>query len=94
MSDINYQQIYEQEVSSNLKESLEKPTRFFELSHQDRLLVEELIDLGYRRCLEDALNVEVLAETAELSEEMASQLQAFSHVVKSYVNAANGAGDN
>ena len=86
MHNINYQQIYEEEISANLKESLEKPSRFFELSHQDRMMVEELIDVGYRRCLEDALNVDVLLETAELSEEMAGQLTSFSHVLKSYIS--------
>ena len=86
---INYQQIYEQEVSDSLKESLERSERFFELSHQDRLLVEELVDAGYRRAVEDALNPEVLADTASLAGEMGTQLYNFANMVQSYLVEQN-----
>ena len=83
---INYQQIYEEEISSNLKESLEKPDRFFELSHQDRTLVEELVDIGYRRAFEEALDPEVLQDTAALAGEMGTQLYNFANLLGAYLN--------
>ena len=53
-NDINYQQIYEDELTVSLKESLEWSGRFFELPHQQRMIIEELVDIGYRRALSDA----------------------------------------
>ncbi len=82
---INYQQIYEEEVSSGVLQSLEKTSRFYELSHHDRLFVEDLIDAGYRRALEDALNQEVLEEVSALAAEMGGQLYNFANLVNSYV---------
>jgi hypothetical protein len=90
---INYQQIYEQEVSDNIKESLERSGRFFELSHQDRLLVEELVDAGYRRALEDALDPEVLSDTAALAGEMGTQLYNFANMLQSYLVEQNNEED-
>jgi len=86
---INYQQIYEDEVSESLKTSLEKPMRFFELTNDDRSLVEELIDLGYRRALEDALDPEVLQDTAALAGEMGTQLYNFSNLIHTYLSEQN-----
>jgi hypothetical protein len=83
---INYQQIYEEDLSGNLKESLEMPQRFFELSHQDRLLVEELVDIGYQRAIDDALDPETLNETAALCAEMGTQLYNFANVLHTYIN--------
>ena len=88
-TNINYQQIYEEEVSDHLKASLEKPSRFYELSSQDRLLVEELIDIGYRRAIEDALDPEVLSETALLAGEMGTQLYNFSNLIAAYLQPPN-----
>jgi len=82
---INYQHIYEEEVTDNLKVSLGRSDRFFELSHQDRLLVEELVDAGYRLALENALNPEVLADTAALAGEMGTQLYNFANMLQSYL---------
>ncbi len=82
---INYQSIYDNEISSHLKESLEKSDRFFELSHQDRMLVEELVDIGYRRALEDALDPEVLGDTAALAGEMGTQLYNFANMLQVYL---------
>ena len=82
---INYQSIYESEVSPHLIESLERPTRFYDLSNQDRMLVEELIDAGYRRAVEDALDTEVLGETAALAGEMGTQLYNFANLIQSYL---------
>ena len=81
---INYQQIYEEELSESLKTSLEKPARFFELSHQDRRLVEEL---------EDALNPEVLQDTASLAGEMGTQLYNFANLLQNYLDEQNSGDD-
>tara|TARA_R100000353_G_scaffold114717_1_gene82089 strand:+ start:210 stop:503 length:294 start_codon:yes stop_codon:yes gene_type:complete len=86
---INYQSIYDNEISSHLKESLEKSDRFFELSHQDRMLVEELVDIGYRRALEDALNPDILADTASLAGEMGTQLYNFANMLQVYLKEQN-----
>lgn len=86
---INYQAIYENEVSHNLLESLEKSTRFYDLSNQERLLIEELVDAGYRRAVEEALDTEVLTETAELAGDMGSQLYNFANMIQSYLKHIN-----
>ena len=88
-TNINYQIIYDSEISSHLKESLEKADRFFELSHQERMLIEELVDIGYRRALEDALNTEVLADTASLAGEMGTQLYNFANMLQVYLEEQN-----
>ena len=84
-NDINYQQIYEDEVSSNLKESLEWPARFYELPHQQRMVVEELVDIGYRRALTEALDPEILEATAELAGEMGAQLYNFANMLGAHL---------
>jgi hypothetical protein len=81
---LNYQQLYEEEVSDSLLQSLEKPDRFFELSNSERMLVEELIDLGYNRALEDALDPELLEDTASLAADMGSQLYNFANMLKAW----------
>ena len=91
MKNINYQQIYEEEVSHTLRESLERPQRFYELSNQDRLLIEELVDIGYQRCIEDALDPNILADTAALSEDMSQQLDNFANMIRSYLGEQNSA---
>ena len=90
---INYQQIYEQEISDGLKMSLEWPDRYFELSSQARLMIEELVDFGYSRAVEDALDPEILFETAELAGDMGTQLYNFANMVKAYVSTQQKAGD-
>ena len=82
---INYQQIYEEELSHSVRDAREKPDRFFELSHQDRLMVEELVDIGYRRAIEEALEPELLEDTAALSADMAAQLYNFANMLKVYL---------
>ena len=49
------------------------------------MLVEELIDAGYRRAVEDALDTEVLGETAALAGEMGTQLYNFANMIQSYL---------
>jgi hypothetical protein len=89
MKTINYQQVYEEEISDHLKTTLGRPTRFFELSNSDRLLVEELIDVGYQRALTDALDPELLEETASLAGEMGKQLYNFANMVNAFVSSQN-----
>ena len=84
-SNINYQQIYEEELSDQIKTSLEKSSRFYELSAQDRRLVEELVDIGYQRAVADALDPEVLEETAGLAADMGTQLYNFANLVQAYL---------
>ena len=91
MKNINYQQIYEEEVSHTLRESLGRPERFYELSNQDRLLIEELVDIGYQRCIEDALDADILGDTAALSEDMSQQLGNFANMIRSYLGEQNSA---
>ncbi len=90
---VNYQRIYEQELSDSLKTSLEWPDRYFELSSQARLVVEELVDIGYRQAIEDALDPGVLYETAELAGEMGTQLYNFANMVQAYVSSQQSTRD-
>jgi len=86
---INFQQIYEEELEPSLKQSLEWSDRFYELSHQHRLLVEDLVTIGYQRALEDALGPELLADTAALAGEMGTQLYNFANMLQSYLAEQN-----
>lgn len=91
---INYQQIYEEVMSDALRTSLEKPSRFYDLSNQERMWVEELVDIGYNRALEDALNPEVLMDTAALSADMGAQLYNFANMLKAYLQEQGNDEDN
>ena len=82
---INYQQVYEEELSHTLKESLGKLNRFFELTGADQQLVEALVDAGYQRAVEDALDPDLLADTADLAGEMGTQLYNFANMLKAYM---------
>lgn len=82
---INYQQIYEQEVSETIKTSLEYSGRFYDLSNQHRMLIEELVDIGYRRAIEEVLSPEVLGDTAALAGEMGTQLYNFANMIHTYL---------
>ncbi len=94
MKNINYQQIYEDELSENLKDSLEWSSRFFELSNQHRMVIEELIDIGYRQALEEALDPEILEATRDLSVEMADQLYNFANMMSSHLTDQNKGDDD
>ena len=85
---INYQQIYEDEVNQTTLDSLEWSNKWFELSNHHRMLIQDLIDLGYSRAVEDALDPEVMTETAELSIDMAAQLQSFADILRAYTTLA------
>tara|TARA_B100000029_G_C16967932_1_gene738831 strand:+ start:161 stop:442 length:282 start_codon:yes stop_codon:yes gene_type:complete len=85
MTTINYQKIYEDEVSSTIKESLEMPRGFYELSHHMRMLVEEVADHAARQTTEAVLDPEILRETAELAADMGTQLYQFANMIKGQV---------
>ena len=80
-----YQQLFEDELSAQFKDSVQLPSHFFDLTSAQRLMIETLIDLGYKRAVEDALDPEVLAETSSLSAEMASQLYNFANIINGYL---------
>tara|TARA_R110000824_G_scaffold399994_1_gene606547 strand:+ start:1329 stop:1619 length:291 start_codon:yes stop_codon:yes gene_type:complete len=86
---INYQQIYEDELSTATRDSLELPDRFHDMSHQNRRMVEELIDIGYKRALKEALDPEVLEATAELASEMGAQLYNFANMLGEHLADQN-----
>jgi len=86
MPNINYQRIYEEVLSDSIKTSLELPSRFYELSHQKRMMIEELVDAGYQIAVEDALDTEVLSETSAIASEMSNQLKSLESVIDSYLS--------
>ena len=90
MSEKNYQQIYEELLTVQTKEALEFPDRFFDLSVQQRRLIEELLDLGHQTAVEEALDTEVLEETAALAGEMSTQLYSFANMISGHLQS-NGA---
>ena len=83
-NNINYQQIFEDEVNQTTLDSLEWSNKWFDLSHHHRMLIEDLINLGYARAVEDALDPDIMTETAELSVDMAAQLQSFADMLRAY----------
>ena len=82
-----YQMIYEEQVTDNLKDSLEIPDRFYDLSFQMRQLIIELVEAGERQAVEESLDKEVLEETAALAGEMGSQLYNFANMLTHYLHA-------
>jgi hypothetical protein len=82
---INYQQIYEDDLSDTVKDALELPRGFYELEQQKRQMVEQMIDAGYDRAVKDALDPDVLNDTAALAAEMGTQLYNFANVIGEYL---------
>ena len=91
---INFQQIYEDEILDISKESLNLSRHFTELSNEHQRLFEDLITAGYSLALQDALDPEVLQETAALSHEMSVQLDSFSGLVKEFLSSKNLEGED
>ena len=89
MTTINYQQIFEDEVDSVTKDLMNLSTQYGDLPQETQRFVEELVDLGYRRAMEDALDPEGLAEPVELSGEMGTQLHNFSNMLQSFLITKN-----
>lgn len=84
-TNINYQQIFEDEVDNITKDLMNLSTSYSDLPQEAQRFVEELVDLGYRRAMEEALDPEVLAETVELSGEMGTQLYNFANMLQSFL---------
>ncbi len=82
-----YQRIYEEEVSDTIKDTLELPDRFYDLSPDQRRFVTELVDVGTRWAVEESLDPTVLEETAALAGEMGAQLYNFANMLSHYLNA-------
>ena len=89
-TNINYQQIYEEELAETVKDSLEKPRLFADLSHQDKMMIQDLVDIGYSRAIDDALDPQVLADTRELAAEMGTQLYNFANLLHNYTTLSAG----
>ena len=85
-NNINYQQIFEEEISEHTKSSANLAERFFELPYEQRCLVESLMDAAYQRAVDDAFNPEVVLETAELAGEMGAQLYNFANMLQTYLS--------
>jgi hypothetical protein len=85
---INYQEIYEDELTPGLTQNLKHKDRFFDLSNHERRFVEELVDLGYQRAVTDLLDVNVLEDTAALAGEMGTQLYNFANMLQAYLSEA------
>jgi len=89
---INFQQIYEDEIESVTKELLTYPHRYAELNHETQRLVDDLVTAGYQRALADALDPAVLEETSILSKEMSTQLDSMANLIESFLSAKNTEG--
>lgn len=88
-STINYESIYDNDISDQLKSSLDMPTRYLDLTPDQRLYLEELVDAGSNRTLEEALDPEVLAETSGLAAEMGTQLYQFANMLNDHLSIQN-----
>ena len=83
---INYSRVYCEEISETVKDSANLPRHYSDLAPEQQRLLQELVDVGYQRALEDALDPELLEETSAFSEEMSQQLSQFAGVLKSFLN--------
>jgi hypothetical protein len=86
---INFQQIYEDEIQEISKDNLSLSRYYTELSNEHQRLFEDLVTAGYNLALQDALDPEVLEETAALSNEMSNQLSSFSNLVQEFLSTKN-----
>tara|TARA_R100000152_G_C6729989_1_gene154799 strand:- start:38 stop:319 length:282 start_codon:yes stop_codon:yes gene_type:complete len=91
---VNFQQIYEDEIEEVTKELLTYPRHYNELTHEAQRFVEDLISAGYQRALADALDPVVLEETSALSKEMSNQLSSMSDLIESFLSHQNTEGGN
>ena len=91
---LNFQQIYEDEIEDVTKELLTYPRHYNELTHEARRFIEDLISAGYQRALADALDPAVLEETSALSKEMSNQLSSMSDLIESFLSHQNTEGGN
>jgi hypothetical protein len=86
MKNINYAQVYGDEVDEVVKDSVNLPRHFSELSPEIQRLFEVAVDAGYQRAIEDALDPELLEETSTFSQEMSDQLSQFASFLDRFLN--------
>ena len=91
---VNFQQIYEDEIEEVTKELLTYPRHYNELTHEAQRFVEDLIAAGYQRALADALDPAILEETSALSKEMSNQLSSMSDLIETFLSHQNTEGGN
>tara|TARA_R100001510_G_C7639232_1_gene196964 strand:- start:545 stop:826 length:282 start_codon:yes stop_codon:yes gene_type:complete len=91
---INFKQLYEDDIEDVTKELMKYPRYFGDLPHEVQRFVEDLVSAGYQRALADALDPTVLEETKELSREMSTQLSSMADLVESFLASSNNAGPN
>ena len=80
----NYALIYEENVSPHIKDSMEMPRFYSDLSAQMRHFIEELVDFGAQQAVEAVLDPEVMESTAELAADMGTQLYQFANMIRSH----------
>lgn len=85
LSTLNYQRIYEEDISETTKSSLEFADRYFELTNHQRLMVDDLIDAAQGAAIRTALDPEVMEETAALAADMGNQLYSFANLLQNYL---------
>lgn len=86
MSTINYQKIYEDQVSESIKTSLEMPRMYGEFPHQMKMFIEEVADAGAQLATQEVLDPEILKDTAELAADMAQQLYMFANMIRNHTH--------
>ncbi len=93
-NNINYQQIFEQELNHTVRDNAGMTERFYELPHEQRMFVEGLIDVAYNQAVVDALDTDVLTETTELAAEMGTQLYNFANMLSAYLSPKDDTEEN
>jgi hypothetical protein len=86
MSTINYQKIYEDQVSEPVKTSLEMPRLYSDFPPQMKMFVEEVADAGAQLATQEVLDPEILRDTAELAADMAQQLYMFANMIRNHTH--------
>ena len=81
---VNYELIYEEGVSQTIKDSLELPRFYTDLSDPKRQFIEQLVDAGAQQAVEMVLDPEVMEVTADLAADMGTQLYQFANMIRSH----------
>jgi len=71
---VNYQQIYNDHLEDNLKDSLGLPSRFSDLNEDNKRLVEALVDYSYNYFCDILLQHEQVKDLEYLSKEISETL--------------------
>jgi hypothetical protein len=86
---LNYQLIYEEVITEQAKDTLELPRFYSDLEPNFRRLLEEFGDSASQQTADFFLDPEVLADTATLAAEMASQLYQFANMLSNQAGEPN-----